>query len=709
MTHDSGRGTGIRPGALAAGAVLLLLLGGLFQGALGANPTRLTGGITDPVGALTGCKTDVIAAQGNLFDKTGTQLFAVFVASTEGVDINDYVDTLAKDDQLTSKDALLVVATQDHRFLLVGGADLNDKLGATELDAVTTNDVTPALKEGDWCRATIGAANGLSEALTGSVGPEGRSGGGPSILLIGILLVLAVGIGFFILRAIGARKEYVERSFQEDLGKQAAGLLIATDDAMRTADQELGFAEAQFGEEQAAPLRSALEAAKAELKAAFGVSQKLDDDTPETPEQRRAMLQEVIDRCTRAQSGVADQQARIDALRDLAKNVEGVLAQVATDATTQEGRVAGARETLTGLAARFAAGSLQPVAANADGAGAKLASAKELLAAGSAAITAGQRDAAVLKVRDAQTAVADAKSLLDAVETTRQSLEALSGKVTADLAAVAQDVAQAQAAVTAGKAGEHRADVDRAAGMLAQAQAAAAATPPDIVLAARLASEANTAIDAALAAIQEGDAALQRALGNAHGAIARASTSIAQAEAYIAANRVSSDAGRRARTRLAEAKSTFDRAQALLAQDVASATQAAQTADALADEAIAEAQAGSEPTQADYGRPGGMDMGGPGGSGSGGDMGGMGGFILGSILGGLLNGGGGGSSRRSRGGGHSGWSGGGGGFGGFGSGGFGGGGGHSGGGFGGGGRSGGSFGGGGGGGMRTGRRSGGGF
>jgi uncharacterized membrane protein YgcG len=659
--------------------------------AVAEPPPAFTGAITDSTGVLDDCRSEVSAAQTELFNDTGTQLYVVYVSTTDGQEINSYFDAVAQrnSDQISPQDALLVVATDDRQMSIGTGGELSDEVSANELDTVDAS-IKSSLGDDDWCGGAIAAANGLRDAIRGTVQPEGSGGGGIPLWLIIAVLAAVVVIAFVVWRVMGARKEYHERASQEELGKQAAAQLIETDDALKAAEQELGFAEAQFGPREAEPFRQALQGARDELKSAFSVSQQLDDETPETPEQRHAMLQEIIDRTGRAKASVAEQKERIDTLRDLSRNIDQVLVTAGARATELDGRVNAARQTLTDLSVRYAEATIQPVASNPDTAAQKLASARELLAAGTADVAAGKRDDAVTKVRDAETALTEATTLLDAVETTRASIEELSAKIGSEIAAIQQDIAQAQAAVASGKGAEHQRAVESAAALIARAQQALSASPPDIMGASRLATEANTTVDAALAAIQEKEVAAQRAAVAAQTAISTAAASIAQASAFVNGNLPGSGAGRRARTRLAEAQSYLERAQTLLTQDPAAAAQAAQTADALADEALAEARASAESAMG-YGQtPVGMPPGyGPPSGGGGSDMGSMGMFILGQVLGGMMSGGGGGRRRNS------GWSGGGGGFGGFGSGGFGGGGG-------GGGRS-------RGGGLGGGRRSGGGF
>ncbi len=686
-----------RPGVSGLPALIALicvLIGPLGGTVLAAAP-KLSSAITDETGLLSGGTAQIEAAQGRLFDETGVQLYVLFVKSTDGQEIGQYALDVGNANGLTGTDALLVVATVDHTDWLQTGPDLRTVLSQNEIDGVLRT-LESRLKAGDFVGGMVGVADGLRAALPttgatpqptavppsaapatvipvptkipGGSGGGTTGGGGSPLGLIVVLAVLAI-VAFVAVRLFRARGEYRERAAQEGLGRQANSLLIETDDAMRAAEQELGFAEAQFGEAQAAPFKAALDSARQELAAAFSLSQKLDDETPETPEQRRQMLQEIIDRCTKAKAIVGDQQGSIDQLRELEKNVEGVLKQTGADADAVEARVGASADVLTRLG-RYAPASWQAVAGNREAAARKLAAARAALSAGLAAVTAGKRDEAAVNARTAQAAVVEAGRLLDGLDQAAQSLDEMAGKLPALLQHVQADVSQAQAAVSAGTSPDAKPAVDRAAAALAQASALAAGGTPDVIAAYRQATDASSAIDQTLAGIRDAEAARQGAVASAQAAIQTAESSIAQASSVIDAYARIPSIGRRARTRLAEAQSWLDRANQLLASDPAGAKQAAQNADQLADQAAQEAQSnvgdGARP-------PGGWGMAAPS-QGGGGGGGSAVPFLLGAILGGIFNGG------RSGSGGGGGWSGGGGGrsgggggFGGFGSGGFGGG------------------------------------
>jgi len=213
---------------------------------------------------------------------------------------------------------------------------------------------------------------------------------------------------------------------------------------------------------------------------------------------------------------------------------------------------------------------------------------------------------------------------------------------------------------------------------LEAARAAVTGSPRDVVLAYRLAREAEAAADGIVAKVREGEARRAKELAAVDAGIRAAELSVDRAEEFIAARR--HGVGRRPRTALSEADAALRHARGLRDSDPATALAEASRATQLADDAFERAQRDFSVAQG-AGRGGTVVIGGqPFPAGRRSDWGGdIGGAIIGGIIGSILSGGG----RR-----------GGGGFGGFGGGGFGGGGG---GGLGGGGRSfGGGFGGGGG-------------
>ena len=196
-------------------------------------------------------------------------------------------------------------------------------LSNDELARIADQSIEPELADGDWAGAAIAAASGL-EAASGETSSDG-DGGGSSVwlwLLLGGLALLGL-IWWLASRSRGRPKrapvaaegDEVGELSTDELSKRGSSLLVEVDDAVKTSEQELAFATAQFGDEAAAPFAAAVESAKADLAKAFRLRREVDDSTKEDEAQRRAMLTEIIT-LTQGGSDRLDAEAeRVDELR----------------------------------------------------------------------------------------------------------------------------------------------------------------------------------------------------------------------------------------------------------------------------------------------------------------------------------------------------------------------------------------------------------
>src|SRR5690606_353468 len=106
----------------------------------------------------------------------------------------------------------------------------------------------------------------------------------------------------------------------EDLQRQAGSALVDTDDAVKTSQEELGFAVAQYGEETVASFRAAIATASEKLSRAFTIRQKLSDAEPDTEQQVRAWNADIIRLCIDANAALDVEAAAFDELRQLEKD-----------------------------------------------------------------------------------------------------------------------------------------------------------------------------------------------------------------------------------------------------------------------------------------------------------------------------------------------------------------------------------------------------
>jgi uncharacterized membrane protein YgcG len=608
-----------------------------------------------------------------LEDEDNIQLWALFVDSTSGEEVTSYADGAAAENGLGGNDALLVVAVDDRRDALWIGDLLND-VSDEELDLILADQVEPQLRDEAWGAAVAGAAEGLSSALAGGLEPEpGETpapgvtptpddDGGPNLFLV-LLAVAAIAVGAWILVSRWRAGRAAEEDDRErgrrlrGMSQRANALLIETDELLRQNGQELGFVEAEFGAESVKPFAAALGSAREQLQHAFRLRQQLDDGVPEEPPERQRMLTQVIAYCESARELVDAQTKKFQELRDLERRAPEVLAEQERRVTEARARLPAVEQTLAVLRAD-ASGSSQAVQGNGAEARKRLELAGRAATDGLAAIKSGDSGAAARAAKASQDALAQATALLDAIEREATTLTEARGGLDAALARARADLEQARTAVAGAADTDQRDELTAALQKLEAAEKALQGTPRDLVLAYRLAREAESAAEQVVAGVREGEERRAKEVAAVDAAIRAAELSADRAEEFIASR--SHGIGRRARTALSEADAALQRARMNRDKEPQAAMADARRATELADAAYQRARNDFSATVG-RGRGGTVVIGGqPFPTGRESNWGSeVGGAIIGGIIGSILSGGG----RRG------GWGGRGGGFGGFGSGG----------------------------------------
>jgi uncharacterized membrane protein YgcG len=620
-----------------------------------AVPAALAQTLTERVVDETGTLTDADVAEAldgidALESSRGVQLWALFVPTTGGEPITEFATNVAAENGLGGNDAVLVVAIDDRRDALWVGPLLED-ISNEEVDTILAERVEPQLADGQWGAAVAGAAEGLDEALGGTLEPEPEPEGqpapsdddGPNLLLLLIALVLIVGGGWLLWsrwqrgRAREADDRERDRRLR-GLAQQANALLIETDEILRHNGQELGFAEAEFGAEAATPFREALAAARSELQEAFRIRQGLDDGVPEEPPERERMLNEIVERCAKARELVDAQTRHFQELRDLERRAPEILAEQPRQVDAVSLRLPDVEHALAELRSD-APGSSKAVHGNVAEARKRLEIASRSAADGRMALERGDRAAAARAAKASQEALGQATGLLAAIEREVAALNEARGAVDAAMAQARADMDVATAAVGSATETDQRGALAEAASKLEMAEAAIAGTPRDVVLAYRLAREAESTADDIVARVREGDERRAKERAAADAAIRSAELALDRADQFIAGRH--HGVGRRPRTALSEADAALGRARALEDTDPKAAMAEARRATELADEAYRRAQLDFSATeQAGYGGtvvidgrpyPRGRT------TGWGEDIGGA---IIGGIIGSILSGGG---------------------------------------------------------------------
>ncbi|GII97652.1 TLP183/Psb32/MOLO-1 phosphatase superfamily protein [Sediminihabitans luteus] len=575
--------------------------------------------VTDDAGVL---GTDAPAVQDALdaaFNATGYQLFVVYVDSFDGTDGETWADQTATVSGLGAQDLLLAVAVDDRRYGV--SVDVESGLSTSDVDAVD-DAARAALRDEDWSGAAIAAAQALQDVA----GPGG--GGGAGWLWAGAAL-LALVAGALVWRAVrrrGARprdasSEDLTTASTEDLERRAGAALVAIDDAVRTCEQELGFAQAEFGLEATRSFAAVLEDAKARATAVFALRAGLDTDPPTPEPQRRVALVEVVERCDAIADALDEQTAEFDALRALQARAPETLDAVEQRAAEVERRLGPARSQVETLAVTYPAQALASVAPNPDQAARLLAQVADAVRQGRERLATKDRAGAATLARGAENALGQAVVLLDAVDTARADLEAAVTGLDRAIGSITSDVADAERLAATGPA--VRTAVSEAEAALAQARAAREGGDP--IAALRRVTAAEAALDDALAPSREAAEQAVRARALLTDTLGRAESQLRATQDYVATRRGA--VGPEARAALSEAERHLAEARSLQPVDAAGALARAQEAERLAESAARRAQQDA--------------AGSAGGTGRGPSVGGMvlGGILLDQVLGGGRRGG----------------------------------------------------------------------
>lgn len=529
---------------------------------LGASPVLDNAGVLDDAAAAE-------AAIDEAFDRTGVSLFVVLVDTFESPsDADGWAGETAVRNGLGADDVLLAIAVQDRTYSL--SADF-DTLDDAQYDAVLSR-IEQSLRDDDWDGAIVGAAEALADQLDPPF-PAVPVAIGAGVVALGGLIAGGVAIGR------RRRASAATRASEKDLDTRAGSLLVQLDDAVKTSEQELGFAVAQFGEESTAPFRAALGSAKAQVKEAFELRHRLDDVQRETPEERRELTLRIIELCEAADAALDAQADAFDDLRALEKNAPELIESIGAEQAGLAGRIEAADAAVADLASRFGAPAVDAIDEN-PGQARKLASfAGTSLTQAREALAAGKTGEAAVAVRAAQQAAGQVGQLLAAVDGAVTELPQLSARLDAAIADTRADIAEARTADPAALDAVI-ADSERALGE-------AERQDPATALAA--VEQANAALNRELAAVRDRQAQVARAAAQLDRVTAEARAAVDAGREYITTRRGA--VGPSARTRLAEAENQLTQALALARTDAVGALAAAQQSARLAGSALSLARA----------------------------------------------------------------------------------------------------------------------
>lgn len=430
-----------------------------------------------------------------------------------------------------------------------------------------------------------------------------------------------------------------------ELHKRAGEALVSADNAVQSAEQELAFAQLQFGDDAVGPYQEALSQAKDHLQRSFALQQKLEDSIPDTEAEQRAWIGEILDRCQQAARPLTQQRESFSQLRALESNIPAAAqaATAAVDALAPD--LERAQATLDRVAARYLDSAWQTLPDNLAQARDRVDFVHTAVRQAEAHLESGARSEAALEVRAAEQAAAQARDLVASVERGAQDLERAEQSLRDAVAVAQRDVAEAEAAAQVAMRTELTGSAAGVRSVLTGIQAELAAGRFDPYSLAHRLSVVTTELEKALGGLREEHERDRAARATLDRTLVSAQAAVTQAHDYLGARRGGVTA--QPRTHLSEAERHLSEAQRLRSTEPSTALNHANEAIRLATSARQEAQDDVSGFHGGYGGGwgpmGGPGWGGHGGYGRGGyrrgfqGYGGMGSPGLGgAVLGGIL-------------------------------------------------------------------------
>jgi hypothetical protein len=386
-----------------------------------------------------------------------------------------------------------------------------------------------------------------------------------ALVTIVVLFAIVVIVGFAILarqrrRGAATTGSSVPEPSAGDgqLATRANILLVRLDDAVSQAEDDLGFAIAQFGEDRSRSFADALATARRDLTESFRLKQRLDDSQPDTATQQREWNARIIHLCESSQKALTDEAAAFDALRRRETDAPTELGAVRMLVVATSMRVPTTETALTALAARYSPAAIATVSGN-------VTEARELLTtAGQGAEAANARLADPLatdvadRVQGARATATRAVRLLDSVDGLGATLAEQSDRLARLAAQSKADLVEARIARDTAPDPTSGAGIGSALTGLESVLGSLDTGDPAASL-ARL-EGAVAALDSALATARNQTQRLEHASAALAGVLVSAHSQIAATQDFIASRR--GGVGADARTRLAEAQRLLEVAEA---------------------------------------------------------------------------------------------------------------------------------------------------
>jgi len=378
------------------------------------------------------------------------------------------------------------------------------------------------------------------------------------------VVVAAAVVGLIIVVAFVAALALLFRNRDGAKSSSASGLpelrtranvaLVHLDESLASAENELGFAIAQFGEAKTADFALAVEKSRQMATSAFTLRRQLDDAFPESITRQREMTLQMIAYGEGAQKLLDEQQGSFSMLRIEELKAPQSLRALSEGIAAAEARLPGAQITLDRLAADYRPTIATEHASALRETREQLASASEIAAAAEQQLSPAGVNAVTGDVQRASQSLARATALLDSIDATGVQLDNAAAAVLTLVASTRDDLAEARAerdSAPDAETGEAIVDaIDALETVLASVTSQK--KPSDPISSLDSLNAAITSLDTALATARNQTQRLAHARLALAGTLVSARSQITATKGFIAAG--GRHVGADARTRLSEAE-----------------------------------------------------------------------------------------------------------------------------------------------------------
>ncbi len=383
-----------------------------------------------------------------------------------------------------------------------------------------------------------------------------------ALVVVGAVVVALLGVGILLLFRNRDGAKPSGASGLPALKSRASLGLVRIDDQLSDADNELGFAVAQFGEQKTADFASAVQKSRAMATAAFKLKRELEDAFPESVTKQREMTLQIIALTEAAEQTLASQDRSFSELRSAEVNAGGSIAALAEQIAAASTRLSPAQKTLDRLAKSYRPTIAAEHEKAIEDARRNLDEAKSIAAAAAKALSPSGVNAVVGDVQTAERSARAATVLLDSIDDVAAKLDAAAETVASLVTSTRADLVEARAErekAPDADTGEAIVDaIDRVEKVLSAV--GGAKKPSDPVESLDQLNVAIAELDTALASARNQTQRLAHARAALEGTLVSAVSQVAAVRGFITAG--GSEVGAEARTRLNEAERELKVAQA---------------------------------------------------------------------------------------------------------------------------------------------------